>query len=1013
MRVAILSLRIAGLCAALLGSRTLDAQVFLNPNPTRVLGQNWLVPKSVAPNLVEGREFSAPQSVAVDASVSPPILYVSDMGNNRVLAWRNIFSAREGVFADLVIGQRDKFSTTAWGPGTTFTTGLTAPTGLAVDAQGNLWVVDTGNNRILRFPKPFEQSPDDVVMPDFVIGQRNFSSNAPNAGGISGSTIAVNVGRTVYRATVALDSQGNLFFTDAGNHRVLRYGAYALASGSSNGPAADRVLGQPDFFTAQALSTRTAVLDPAFKNGLNTPGGLALSSAHVFVSDALNRVLIYPLAGIYNGQPASRVMGVAGPTTPAGVNDTTFSGPEGIALIGNAPAVCDYLNSRILVFDPVDQWPLEATQYSPQAKSVVGQLDMYSRKATASSRGLAGPTHAVFFNSELYVADSANNRVIVFPQQYPGPPTFTFASRAIGQLSMDFNTVNLIEGKELYLGGRGGVAIDTRSDPPHLYIADTYNNRILGYRDARRIRTGDRADLVIGQDSVYRSQINYPIPPPDNLDNRNDSGLFWPTGLAVDTNGDLFVADSGNARVLRFSQPFSQSGVPRANLVLGQASFTTKLTDPTSRNMAAPYALALTGQRHLVVADPGHNRVLLFRRPEGGDFSSGMAAFAKIGQPDFTSAAASSGTPAPPNRLKSPTGVALDSSDRLYVCDTGNNRVLIFGNANALQPTADPSAVVTLTGLSGPQGIFVSQSTGEIWVADTGHTAALRYPQYDNLASAGYKPDFSIPSYGPLTVNLDGSGNLAVADATNRVAFYYPLMVPVNAASFVQAASKPLTPGIIASVFPAPGAKFGSQTQALSALPMPRTLGDVQLQFNDEAAPLYYVSPSQINFLVPMSAPRSGTAQLVLVQASTGQVLASGVMQMAEASPAFFTANQTGSGQVAALNQDNSVNNSGSPAARNEVIQLYLTGQGFVPNAPPDGEAPSGLVTTDGRLRVWIEPDYVPDDYVQFTGLAPGFTGLWQINVKIPDRTAPGSRVIFVQYRDINSSPPRTTIAVK
>jgi uncharacterized protein (TIGR03437 family) len=1013
MRAAILSLRTVGLCAVLLGSRTLDAQVILNPNPTRVLGQNWLVPKSAAPNLVEGREFSAPQSVAVDASAYPPILYVSDMGNNRVLAWRNISSAREGAFADLVIGQRDKFSTTAWGPGTTFTTGLTAPTGLAVDAQGNLWVADTGNNRVLRFPRPFEQSPDDAVIPDFVIGQKNFSSNAPNAGGISASTIAVNLGRTIYRATVGLDSQGNLFFTDAGNHRVLRYGAYALASGSSNGPAADRVLGQPDFVTAQALSKNTAVQEPAFKNGLNTPAGLAVSGSHVFVSDALNRVLIYPLAGIYTGEPASRVMGVAGPTTPTGVNDTTFYDPEGVALIGNAPAVCDYLNSRILVFDPVDQWPLEATQYSPQAKSVVGQLDMYSRKPIASSRGLAGPTHAVFFNGELYVADSANNRVIVFPQLYPSPPTFTFASRAIGQLSMDFNTVNLIEGKELYLGGRGGVAIDTRSDPPHLYIADTYNNRILGYRDARRIHTGDRADLVIGQDSVYRSQINYPYNDATFL---NDTGLLWPTGLAVDTNGDLFVADSGNGRVLRFPQPFNQSGVPRANLVLGQANFTTKLTDPTSRNMAVPYALVLTGQRHLVVSDPGHNRVLLFRRPEGGDFSSGMAAFAKIGQPDFTSAAASSGTPAPYNRLKSPTGVALDSSDRLYVCDTGNNRVLIFDNANALQPTADPSAVeYRMAGLSGPQGIFVSLSTGEIWVADTGNSYARRFPHFDNLAPTGYKPDFSIPSYGPLTVNLDGFGNLAVADATNRVAIYYPLMVPVNAASFVQAASKPLAPGIIASVFPAPGAKFGSQTQALSALPMPRTLGDVQLQFNDEAAPLYYVSPGQINFLIPMSAPRSGTAQLVLVQASTGQVLASGVMQMAEASPAFFTANQTGSGQVAALNQDNSVNNPGSPAARNEVIQLYLTGQGFIPNAPADGEAPSGLVTTPDRPRVWIEPDYVPDDYVQFSGLAPGFTGLWQINVKLPDRTAPGNRKIFVQHKNITSgsTPVNTTIAVK
>ena len=64
--------------------------------------------------------------------------------------------------------------------GISLTTGLASPTGLAVDAQGNLYIVDSANNRVLRFPKPFQQS--GVLLPDLVLGQAGFSSGSPNRG---------------------------------------------------------------------------------------------------------------------------------------------------------------------------------------------------------------------------------------------------------------------------------------------------------------------------------------------------------------------------------------------------------------------------------------------------------------------------------------------------------------------------------------------------------------------------------------------------------------------------------------------------------------------------------------------------------------------------------------------------------------------------------------------------------------------------------------------------------------
>ena len=90
---------------------SVDAQTIFNPAPSRIVGQAVLqqqgVLTQIAPNLVEGREFNNPQAVALDLSVTPPILYVADFGNNRVLAWKSASGFTKGDYADLAIGQRD------------------------------------------------------------------------------------------------------------------------------------------------------------------------------------------------------------------------------------------------------------------------------------------------------------------------------------------------------------------------------------------------------------------------------------------------------------------------------------------------------------------------------------------------------------------------------------------------------------------------------------------------------------------------------------------------------------------------------------------------------------------------------------------------------------------------------------------------------------------------------------------------------------------------------------------
>ncbi len=285
----------------LLGATAGYSQITLNTVPARAIGQSILIPESGNPNLVEGRELYSPQGIAVDNSTSPPMVYVADTGNNRVLAWKNAASFSNGAMADLVIGQPDLFSTVAYGPGTTFSTGLNAPTGLAV-YKSDLYVVDSGNNRVLRYPKPFSQTSQ--VFPDLYVGQPSLNSRVPDQpnGLVSAQGIyTASIASQVFVANIAFDSAGNLWMTDPGNRRVLRFPAAAIAKGGG-GLTADIEIGQVDFVSAQKTLDPTNVNSQLVTNQFAVPDGIAFDAAgNLYVSDSDLSVSNDHLAGARPG----------------------------------------------------------------------------------------------------------------------------------------------------------------------------------------------------------------------------------------------------------------------------------------------------------------------------------------------------------------------------------------------------------------------------------------------------------------------------------------------------------------------------------------------------------------------------------------------------------------------------------------------------------------------------------------------------------------------------------------
>ena len=1011
MRVSVLRV-----CALSVPVSILFGQVVYNSVPSRIVGQavlqQTLQPTATAINLVEGRELNSPQAVAVDTSVSPPILYVADTVNNRILAWKNATGFKNGAFADLVIGQPDMYSTGPQGPGFAIEAGFVSPVAVAVDSSGNLYVADAGHNRILRFPQPFNQ-PTGALTPDVVIGQTDLSGVNPDQGNTtpSATSICLAADGNVFLSGLTFDSAGNLYASDPCNNRVLRFPKSVLQSGTF-APAANLVLGQSTFATG---TLPAGGLNPTQKNYLAEPSAIAIDNeGRVYVADAVNRVVVFgpPTA---NGQSAVRIMGVDTTPNHAPILADSLSSPNGIAIVGDSPYVVDTGNNRILGYLPFGQWPAEASSFSPPANVVIGQGASYSTGSPndggvqASASSVSSPVGAVWTGSVLLVADSGNNRVLSFP--LASGSVATSATGVLGQIDFPYDAPNLIEGREFefFIGNAsvngvtvpypgGAVLIDPATN--HMFVSDPGNNRILGFADYTKVTAGSTADIVIGQPDFFHKVVNYPASTTETRNGQvigvpGNTGLWAPEGLALDGGGNLWVADSGNSRVLRFPAPFAQSGQITANLVLGQAAFTSSSPEPTAATMSAPYGVAITASGQVVVSDIAYNRVLLFVKPSGGDFTNGEAATGVIGQANYFSTGAGS---AASNGLNGPRLMATDALDNLYVADTGNNRVAVYGSAST--PAVNPSASFSLTGLNNPVGASVSSATGQIWVADTGANQVLQYPAFSQLV-ANPTPIAGVNCAEPLAVTFDALGNPVIAESVfNRVSFFYPTMRAQSAASYFFR----YAPGMLASLFNQGTAMFGSQMAQSSTLPLPTSLGGVQVLVGGVAAPLLYVSPTQINFQIPM-ATALGNVEFDVVQAGTGQILTSGLFDVQATSPALFTTNDSGIGQVAALNPDGTVNSATNPIKAGQNIQLYGTGQGVVAGAPPDGSPTTEPTPTAETPSVYINgPDFLTPSQIQYSGLAVGYVGVWEIQAQVPSNAAPGAVQVLVGLGGFYSS---------
>jgi uncharacterized protein (TIGR03437 family) len=207
----------------------------------------------------------------------------------------------------------------------------------------------------------------------------------------------------------------------------------------------------------------------------------------------------------------------------------------------------------------------------------------------------------------------------------------------------------------------------------------------------------------------------------------------------------------------------------------------------------------------------------------------------------------------------------------------------------------------------------------------------------------------------------------------------YTALGIVHAATQLQ---QNLAPNTIATLY---GANLSFTTRAanagdLSAGTLPTSLEGVTVYVNNMQANLFFVSPGQINFLIP-STITTPTATVVVVRQATGGPVVT--IPMASSTPGFFEWNGN---QVVAVHLDGTVITPSAPAAGGEIILLFAAGLGQTTPPIISGEVVHGVtwITALAQFRILLNGDALPLSNVLYAGLAPNFSGLYQINLQLP-----------------------------
>jgi uncharacterized protein (TIGR03437 family) len=804
-------------------------------------------------------------------------------------------------------------------------------------------------------------------------------NGTPGYSGDGGPAVSAQL---YFPSGVAVDSAGSLYIADTWNNRVRKVSNGVITT-VAGGVKCCSPLGDGG---------------PATSAPLESPFGVAVDSAgNLYIAD-LERVrlvsngLITTVAG--NGTPG--YSGDNGPATSA-----QLYWPEGVAVdfAGNL-YIADTDNYRIRMVS------------NGVITTVAGNgtccFSGDNGPATSAQLGYPGGI-ALDSAGDLYISDTATDRI----RKVSNGMITTVAGNGTYGYSGDNSAAISAE-----LGEPSGVAADAAGN---LYIADVGNNRV------RKVSNGV-ITTVAGIGTPDYSGDHGPA---------DSAQLNGPTGVAVDSTGDLYIADSGNNRIREVS-----NGVITTVAGNGMRGYGGDGGPATNAQLFSPSDVAVDLAGSLYIADGSR----LVRKVSNGVISTVAGGGSSFGD----------NGPATGAELYVPYGITVDAAGNLYIADTINSRIRRVSNGVITTVAGGGSSFgdngpATSAQLDGPQGVAVD-STGNVYVADTGNgrirvltpsgptcSASVTPLAFAAGASGGNLtvavqttsfcpwaiqslPDWitfsgSAIGHGPAPVTLTVAANpggprsatVSIAGFSVAVTQQSPLF---SLAAVTDAASNlpgAISPGEIVAIH---GSGIGP-AQLVTAAPGSNgfygtQLANTSVSFSGIPAPMIYTWATQVAAIVPYEITGTTAQVTVTYQGQTSAALS---VPIASSAPGIFTLDSTGQGQAAAINQDGvTVNTAATPANRGDIISIYATGEGQTTPAGVDGK-PASVPYPKPNLPVTA---YVggQNATVIYAGGAPGLVaGLMQVNVQIPAGIQAGSAVpVALAVGDMGSAG--VTIAV-
>ena len=354
------------------------------------------------------------------------------------------------------------------------------------------------------------------------------------------------------------------------------------------------------------------------------------------------------------------------------------------------------------------------------------------------------------------------------------------ASLVLGQRDLTSNVAAVTRRGE---NGPGAVALDNAGD---MWVSDQCNSRLLEYKPP--FENHMAASVVLGEPNFITTSSPQPCFSGTIQPTNAANILSYNDGFGLDASGDIWVADSGNNRVLEFVPPFTNGMSP--SRVIGQPNFTSSATATTANGMSFPTDLTFDAVGDLWVVDAENNRVLEFVPP----FTDGMKASLVVGQANF----ASSDCVTTRRGFCEPNNIVFDAGGNLWILDAFvNNRLLQFQapfrtGMRASREIGQPNFTSNSPGLGRSEFNLTDGSgmgidgDGNIWVADLDNNRMLEFPYVNGaiekhaaivIGQPNFESSASATSPGglsfPVTPAFDMSGNLWAPDSNNNRVLEY------------------------------------------------------------------------------------------------------------------------------------------------------------------------------------------------------------------------------------------------